>query len=761
MAHRVLPAALWLIQCRFTTAAATTESGFDNSCLALSTYNSSRFPESFVRPSEINACMAEIAMNKTAAQDLLKGMDEMLDLYSYEGYTANSHNAQLPLHVDIRSGLQNFRDTLDQYRSLPEFTRKVTGLVNSLYDGHTVLAADCSGRISYDAFLPLSYHRRNDESPPKVYVHPDYDQFLLDRKINRTEQFDLQKSLAGAEVLAIDGQEVERYLTDLVSNTDILFGNIDPQTRWNQLFVNLRGHPTPRLGYGVALTSLSRAFVDKDDLNVSVLFANDTRAEIVLPWLGTVDSDYSKVKEVIQFKEYYTKYVCMAGNSTLLLASLKKETAMGSRARAVDLETVHRQNRRRKYPWDQEYDLVRDAPLAALRLEDKHDRAHSDNGTVLASAKSTIPGPRSQLELLANVDSGFQIYHFRDTTVGVVYYTNFADDDEHKAINSTKRGERYHDRYARDMAKGLQELKRRGVDTLLMDVSGNNGGQTELGSLAMLSLFPATYPGFGSVLRTNQEMRSFVDGSDYPGGFSAADGQRYRSYADLFASNNRTYSINGGNFTYTQLSVDNLIDHRAWPIIGNATFPQSNLFSPKDMMIVSNGKCASTCAQLTMYYQDVHGIKSAGFGGMPNSSHLLQTVGGVRGAQVVDMLDEDPSQNMYNFTMKVSQLTINFRSAIHYQARIPTEYVTRNVDFPYHHTRETYNSFENTWRLVAMKHFPRAMSRLPTRRQIATWRPLVEYPVGWFDGVQQLQSAMDKPGEEVFPKKSERADMIV
>lgn len=348
--------------------------------------------------------------------------------------------------------------------------------------------------------------------------------------------------------------------------------------------------------------------------------------------------------------------------------------------------------------------------------------------------------------MLAGVDSGFHVYHFQNSSVGVIYLTNFASDEAEK--RNTSINMRYETRFRTQMEKGMKELKQRGVETLLIEVAGNNGGHIELGSLTMLSLFPLQYPGFASLARSNAEVYSFLNNSGFEDGFSRIDGSRFASLSDWMSEGNTTANINGVDASYSQLFLDNLKNNTAWSTIGNASFPSRNLFRPENMMIVTNGKCASTCAQVAMYLQDVHGVKSVGFGGIPGSESLLQTVGGVRGAQVLSMLDPDPAENMYNFSMRVDQMTVNFRSAIHYERRIPTEFVTRNVDYVYQHTLQTYNSLENTWRFVAEKHFPQAMKTAPTppgsNDTAIEWKQMKEYPAGWYDRVSALESAIHR-----------------
>ena len=692
------------------------QSNSTDPCSEVAKFSVSHFPGTLLPPSAVNRCMAEIPLNITAAEDALKGVTEMLDIYSYEFYEIDSKNKQLQAGVDILQSLQNLRIDLPEIKSFVQFSNRLSQAVNSLNDGHTEIAVECASRIAFDAFLPLALLAPTANSPAQVMVHPEMEQFFVDRRINNTEQFAMHKSLAGAKVERIDGQNALAYLIGLTNSSDILFGNIDPQTRFNQLFVNLRGTPTPRLGYGSALTSLSRSSVTKDSIHIEVTFGDGTTHQTDLPWYSMVDTQYSKVQHKLSFTDYYSKYVCMRGNVSELNVTSRASTVL----------------------FDPEYTLIRAAPgpnSPVLR-----NRVPMTNGTYLPSSKTVIG---HGLELITQVDSGFSIFHFRNTSVGVIYLTNFYSQDSE---NSTMPIEKlYATRYRTQLQNGMKELKSRGVDTLLLEVAGNNGGRIELGSLFMLTMFPGQYPGFASVFRANNETYTYLNGSGIEESWIRPDGSRFASLEDVMMVNNATVKVNGIESSYTQLIVDDLRNSTNWPIIGNATFPQQNLFKPENMMIITNGKCASTCAQVTMYLQDVHGVKSVGFGGVPGSESLLQTVGGVRGSQVLEMLDEhNPAGNTYNLTMRVEQMTVNFRSAIHYEKHIPTEFVTRNVDYVYQHTAETYNSLSNTWQFVAETHFADAMARPREAQKQVDWLPLHEYPAGWFDRVLALQSAMDR-----------------
>lgn len=53
-------------------------------CRIVAAFNATRFPESMLKPSEIEGCLAKIPMNVTAAEDAIQGTQQMLDIYSYE-----------------------------------------------------------------------------------------------------------------------------------------------------------------------------------------------------------------------------------------------------------------------------------------------------------------------------------------------------------------------------------------------------------------------------------------------------------------------------------------------------------------------------------------------------------------------------------------------------------------------------------------------------------------------------------------------------
>lgn len=173
-------------------------------------------------------------MDVKAAADALKGIRKLLDAYTGDRYVVNTGNPALPIGVDIYKGLDQIEQNLAVYKSLPAFTRDVQRLFVSLHDGHTGVTFLCSSSHFYESFLPLVNLAKTADGPAEIYVTPLYDEFLLDRSVTDTSQFQVQKSIAGAKVLEIDGKDVVEYLTETMNNPDIEFGLIDANTRWNR-----------------------------------------------------------------------------------------------------------------------------------------------------------------------------------------------------------------------------------------------------------------------------------------------------------------------------------------------------------------------------------------------------------------------------------------------------------------------------------------------------------------------------------------------
>lgn len=120
--------------------------------------------------------------------------------------------------------------------------------------------------------------------------------------------------------------------------------------------------------------------------------------------------------------------------------------------------------------------------------------------------------------------------------VGVLYIEQFSPGN---GLNYRA----YFDGVSDALHKGLSDLKKDGVEYLIIDQSGNRGGYIFAGAIAMWSLFPQDlYPGFPAVYRNldlaNKESKRAANKNDYNSEYF------YGNYRDLdykYLTNNKQF----------------------------------------------------------------------------------------------------------------------------------------------------------------------------------------------------------------------------
>jgi hypothetical protein len=296
--------------------------------------------------------------------------------------------------------------------------------------------------------------------------------------------------------------------------------------------------------------------------------------------------------------------------------------------------------------------------------------------------------------------------------VGVVYFEQFEPSVRYNA-------ETYFEEISETLFTGITALKNAGVKHILIDISGNRGGYIMAGAIAMWSLWPKDlYPGFPAVYRVNDLVRRE---SEAAAAANDTDSEyfygNYRSKTYMPLTSNKqfmdppvTQTINGVGDSYSHPFLDDF---------GNSSAALTNFTEPpfvgKDYVIVSNGICASTCSIFSSYLFQKHGVRSAVFGGAPNST-TSQFDGGVKGSEVTDLdrvVFELEIAGLKNDTAAPqpfpisASLSLNFRNAIPYINKQDgiLEYVWEQGTKKYQFTHEQYNNPQKIWEFVAEEFF--------------------------------------------------------
>jgi hypothetical protein len=195
---------------------------------------------------------------------------------------------------------------------------------------------------------------------------------------------------------------------------------------------------------------------------------------------------------------------------------------------------------------------------------------------------------------------------------------------------------------------------------LIIDVSANAGGLIIQGYDVFKQLFPSIHPYGASRVRAHETidwlgklLSTPVNYSD-PNSVSHVEKSLWDYHTDL-DSDNRPFSSwkqkygphsqGTGNDTFTSLIRWDLNDtniRHSEGIWVSGYGGRSNIthqpFQPQNIVLITDGFCASTCALFSEFLQQEAGVQAISLGGRP-SRYLTQSVGGVKGAQAYKWTD--------------------------------------------------------------------------------------------------------------------------
>jgi hypothetical protein len=191
---------------------------------------------------------------------------------------------------------------------------------------------------------------------------------------------------------------------------------------------------------------------------------------------------------------------------------------------------------------------------------------------------------------------------------------------------------------------------------LIIDLSANGGGYGIQAFDLFKQLFPSSDPYDANRIRAHESIDLL--GQIYSGPINRSDpiltdlGRtppwNYHTEVD---SNKREFSSweqkygphpqGPGNDTFTSLIRWNLSDPQTrveqgiWVTgYGDRSNMTSQPFQPQNVVVVTDGYCASTCALLTEFLRQEAGVRTISLGGRP-SLQPMQSVGGTKGGQMI------------------------------------------------------------------------------------------------------------------------------
>lgn len=610
----------------------------------------------FVPPEEALACLRSFPFNDTVRKNVLANANGVLDFYTFEPYYLRSPAPFQESTINIRAELS--RMAKKRYTTDYDFSVELYNITGLLNDGHTRWFPDCY--TTFQNLLPAPITSLLKNGKEDIYVVPDLKEFVPLLGTQFTDYlaklgFNWQR-LAGAKVLEINGLPAYSYVDKVAK--EVSSNYLDHGIRVNSVYSS----------YRIVSDSFSQRFGDLAGpglptlrgLNFKLIVANGTKAEhvfvpYVANYLGGPFTD----------KTSYWGNNCVATNTT-----------NGVDLTAASNTTTHRASRR-----------SRPRPMG--------------NIVDLSQKKAVgLPGP-----FLPGVDpvsagSSLLFYVLPNTTTGVIVVGDFSPAD----FNS----------FQTQAVDGVNKLLAAGVKSLVIDLHNNGGGFICLGAFlyTLLAGTKAGYPGYQTTMRASplaQKIVANVISKEIEFLNYTPDNWAFQNDTIFPTDHNyiappETIIVNGVKDQNSQRFHDTCVQYEFLP---DLALPADPPFPLKDVVVVGNGNCASTCALFSTILHEKHGVRMAVFGSKPGQPAEYK---GMAGNQVLEWADLDTEIKSVQLNNDKSappdlivggNFRVNWRTAWSYlDESKPIAYKSEPaLRFPY--TEDTYNNPQNLWTFAA------------------------------------------------------------
>lgn len=594
----------------------------------------------------------------------------MVQFQSTLEYVKNPPQGYVNEGVDIIAGLNDIDSKVNNgdYTNEYDFESDIAALLVKAHDGHLDFEGMAFGgvfswRRSRDITLISGTIDGTEE--PKIWALQDF---------NQTGEFER------SAISKINGKDVVQFLED-ESNMNAYH---DPDTRFNamlylQAAMNLGLFANPN-------------FYPGPDTNLT--FENGTTKPYPNAALVLTADDWSDVDDP---ESFYRTFVQASTSSTRLLKRETKPTLP----------------RHLYHPKEAGLGVALDNPSTA-----------ADYPTpVIQHSSATVP--------LAG--------YFVDTsagTVGILMIQTFN-------VEVSEEAEEFQD----VVEEYITEAKARNVVKIIIDVRTNGGGVVFLGYDTYLQFFPSEEPQlqsryraheaanlFGSQISTlkmnSQTGRYYTSSFNYHS-FLDQDLEAFSSWEDMYGPTT-FHNDNFTNLLRYNLSDPLVTSSDRWGLgitmtgYGRRSNFTENPFSAEDIVILSDGLCASTCALFTELMVQQSGVKTLAIGGRPQLGPM-QAVGGTKGSLVLysKFLTEVASFVVSGastlsearswasilpgyFGIKVQSASINMQDNIRKGLEkdgVPTQFLNDTASCRIWYERGDYLNVTNVWRRAAEVSF--------------------------------------------------------
>ncbi|OAL68920.1 hypothetical protein A7D00_7175 [Trichophyton violaceum] len=528
-----------------------------------------------------HACLTSVPFKSNDSLQLIDGLKYFWDWQTTKDFLKNPPQGYAVPGTDLEGGIAKIRQKAasNGYKNEFEFQFELDALVRTVHDGHFNLAMDLITTFAFTRSDIGSLVSLSDDGKnlPKIY------------SLN-----DLQgRSMNASALKTIDGQDATEWMKKFSFSGFFQ----DPDALYNGMLFNL---PLTRVsGTGGFFTSRGLYTSTK----MSVTFENGTTKEF--GHTATSTADFSGVKDGNTFYEKFC-----SGKQQATAASLK----------------------------DYEYTAYRDHRFLT---------ANPISSPPFPLAQRTVPPVTPLRESMDGAAAGYFL-EGKDSKVAVLNLRSF--------VGAAENNDPLWD-FSYTVTKFLEDCRKAGKEKLIVDVSGNRGGTIFLGydtfkqflptgrietpfNLRAIEQFDIIGTKVNYLLKhprdpkapAAEEMRDDIFDTN---SYVDPNGRKYRSWDSYFGPE----TVEAGNFSRLAIwDFHNIpMSLKAGGLVvsgyGNRSHVAPQAFRKENIVLVTDGICASTCA-IFSDLMNRNGIKSIAVGGQPRTGRM-QAVGGVKGTQVL------------------------------------------------------------------------------------------------------------------------------
>jgi len=570
-------------------------------------------------------CINTVAFNATSAKGLIKSLRPYIEWQSTLEVLANppaDYVEKVQPAVDIIGGLDQIDSDIDagNFKNEYAFGWALYTLIQSAHDGHFTYIPDSVGEIfTWSRSTPLVSVSADGKQLPAVFVFPD----IVGMQFKNI-------SYAPSPVVEIDGVDVTEFLENLSQ-----FGSLqDRDALYNNVFYELAQVSLGPSGSGTGI------------------FTGGGRGRYVYPG-ATTTLKFANGTESIMQNSAHVSVNFRGINSGEDLAS-------------------------KWFSWGSPGDFG-DMGAQAQKESDDEISTLAMNGATAAAPGYPAPILRGPMNLI----NGFYIDGEGYDDVAVLQVPNF--------VGSSAAEIPFQQLTQQFIPKALAD----GKTKLIIDLQANGGGTILQGYDMFKQLFPNLDPYGANRFRAieaidliGQAYSGF--GSKFPRAFStnitvAQAQSSYFDYHQDMTTDGKPFSswdekfgpVEANGDSYTTTSRWNLSDvwipYTSGGINVTGYGSLSNVtgaprFDPKNIVIVTDGYCASTCTIFSELLTQQAGVKTIALGGRSNKN-AIQAIGGVKGV----------NNYQYGFIQQLAQYAIRFQPSLN-ESMLRKDYFS---DLPY------------------------------------------------------------------------------